>query len=384
AGAPGYEIAAVKALMTLLGNWRRPRGDIRHDGIVASSAVPDGNGFRAWDSWKHAAALARFFPELATAQVRSMFDHQDPGGMVPGRIDADAVANHSVSSNPPLAAWATWEVYRQTRDRSFLHEMQPLLQRYHDWWGRARDRDQDGLCEYGAAAGVIEAAKRESGMDDAVRFDEVSMRTLDDRAWTLDLESVDLNAYLYAEKRYLAEISKELLREDPAIGLGAGRLQAGTRAWLFDRQSSYFRDAPADGRGRLAPQGPEGWIPLWAGVASPEQAAAVRRVLLDPRKFATYLPFPTLAADHPAFEPARSWRGAVRLDQGYFAVQGLRRYGFNEDARRLTRQLLDRAKGLTEAGVPVRETYHALTGEGQGARDFSPSAAHVLLLLWGQ
>jgi len=382
--APGYRVAAVKALMTLLGNWRRPLGDLRHDGLVASSAVRDFNGFRAWDAWKHATALARFFPELAVAQIRAMFDYQDPEGMVAGCIYPDAKGNNWVTSGPPLAGWAVWEVYRQTRDRSFLHEMQPRLQRYHDWWGRKRDRDQDGLCEYGAAADRVEAASPESGMDHAIRFDKASLRKLDDRAWTFDLESVDLNAGLYAEKRYLAEISKELLRKDPALGVAAGRLQAAIRARMFDRKSGYFYDAAADGSGVLAAQGPEGWIPLWASVATREQAAAVRRALVDPRKFATYLPFPTLAADHPGFQPAAAWRGPVSPDQAYFAVQGLRRYGFTEDARRLTRQLLDHAKGLTEPGPPIRESYHPLSGDGLEAPDFGPSAAHVLLLLWGQ
>jgi putative isomerase len=381
---PGYRIAAVKALMTLLGNWRRALGDLRHDGLVSSSALRDFNGFRAADSWKHAAALARFFPELAMAQVRATFDDQDPEGMVAGCTYPDAKANNWTNSGPPLAGWAVWEVYRQTRDRSFIHEMQPLLQRYHDWWGRRRDRDQDGLCEYGAAADRIEAAKRESGTDRAVRFDKASLRKLDDRAWTLDLESVDLNACLYAEKLYLAEISKELLREDPALGLAGGRLQAAIRARMFDRKTGYFYDTLADGRGPLPAQGPEGWIPLWASVATREQAAAVRQALLDPRKFATYLPFPTVAADHPAFDSSAGGRGAVSPDQAYFAVQGLRRYGFTEDARRLTRQLLDRTKGLTQPGLPIRESYDPLSGEGLGAADFSPSAAHLLLLLWGQ
>jgi len=384
AATPGYRVAAVKALMTLLGNWRRPLGDLRRDGIVASSSARELGGFRVPDSWKHAAALARFFPELAVAQVRATFDHQDPEGMVAGAFYPETKANNWMNSGPPLAGWAVWEVYRQTRDRSFLHEMQPLLQRYHDWWGRRRDRDQDGLCEYGAATDRVEAASRESGMGHAVRFDKASLRKLDDRAWTFDLESVDLNAYLYAEKRYLAEISKELLREDPALGLAGARLQTAIRARMFDRKTGYFYDTPADGRGPLPAQGPEGWIPLWASVATREQAAAVRQALLDPRKFATYIPFPTVAADHPAFEPAAAGRGAVSPDQAYFAVQGLRRYGFTEDARRLTRQLLDRTQGLTEPGLPIRESYDALTGEGLGAADFSPSAAHVLLLLWGQ
>lgn len=44
------------------------------------------------------------------------------------------------------------------------------------------------------------AAAWESGMDNAVRFDEAVLMKNNDKAWSLNQESVDLNAYLYAEK----------------------------------------------------------------------------------------------------------------------------------------------------------------------------------------
>ena len=385
ATSPAYRVTAVKALMTLLGNWRRPLGDLRHAGLVPSSGVRYFNGFWAWDSWKHAVALARILPDLAQDQIRAMFDHQDADGMVADCVYADRKENNWLNSKPPLAAWAVLEVYRQTGDRGFLHEMLPQLRRYHEWWSRKRDRDQDGLCEYGATAERLDAAKWESGMDNAVRFDEATLRKLDDHAWTLNQESVDLNAYLYAEKRYLAEIMRALLKDpDPALGVSAGRLQAAIRAWMYDAQTGYFHDVDAVTGAKVRAQGPEGWIPLWAGVATHGQAEAVRRALIDGRKFATHVPFPTLAADHPKLESKGYWRGPVWLDQAYFAVEGLRRYGFADDALRLTRQLIDRAEGLTTPGIPIRENYDPLTGEGLEAPDFSWSAAHVLLLMWGE
>jgi putative isomerase len=382
-GTPGYRVAAVKALVTLLGNWRRPLGGLRHDALAASSSATGASVFGAGDAWKHAAALARIYPELAVSQVRAMFDAQDAEGMVPGAVRSDAAAADGLASAPPLAAWAVWEVFRQTADRSFLHDMQPRLQRYHEWWGRRRDRDQDGLCEWGASVDHVEAATGESGMEGAHRFDKASLHTRDDRSWTLDLESVDLNAWLLAEKRYLAQISKELLREDSSLGPAAAKLEAGIRAWMFDVKSGYFRDAAADGRGSVAAPGPEGWIALWAGAATTRQAALARQALVDPRRFATPIPFPSLAADDPAFDAGSRWRGGVRPDLAFFAVTGLRRYRFNEDARRLAGQLLDGAKGLTTPGPPIREAYHALTGEGLGASDFGPTAAALLLMLLG-
>ena len=66
---------AVKAAETLLINWRAPAfGVYRHQGVMPSYRKY--NGFWSWDSWKHAAALATFHPELGRDQVRAMFDYQ--------------------------------------------------------------------------------------------------------------------------------------------------------------------------------------------------------------------------------------------------------------------------------------------------------------------
>jgi putative isomerase len=54
------------------------------------------------------------------------------------------------NTKPPLASWAVWEIYQATQDISFIEEMLPKLQRYHQWWYRNRDHNQNGLVEYGA------------------------------------------------------------------------------------------------------------------------------------------------------------------------------------------------------------------------------------------
>jgi putative isomerase len=59
---------AVKAVTTLLTNWRSVGELFKHDGLYPSfEKYP---GFWGWDSWKHARALARFAPEIAMNQVQ--------------------------------------------------------------------------------------------------------------------------------------------------------------------------------------------------------------------------------------------------------------------------------------------------------------------------
>jgi putative isomerase len=375
---------AVKAMLTLLGNWRAAHGDLRHDGVIPSYSNPDFNGFWAWDSWKHAAALALFAPQLARDQIRAMFDYQAADGMIPDCAFLDKANDNWRDTKPPLATWATLKVYQATGDKAFLAELYDKLVRYHRWWSQARDHDHDGLAEYGSTDGTMVAAKWESGMDNAVRFDAAAMLENGKSAWSLDQASVDLNAYLYREKLELAQIAAVLGKtQDHDQWLNeAAALRTRVQARMFDPSRGYFFDAKL-GHGELVHvYGPEGWAPLWAGLASPDQARAVVKVMLDPAKFSTLMPFPTLAADDPRLSPIKGyWRGPVWLDQAYFGVEALRRYGYTRQADDMARRLVTSAKGLAQQ-APMYENYDPLTGQGYQSANFSWSAASYLLLLW--
>jgi putative isomerase len=381
----GYRRMAVKALMTLISNWRSAAGDLLHDGLFPSYAVRYFNGFWAWDSWKHAVALVKFAPELAKDQIRTMFDYQDEYGMVADVIYADKTENNWRDTKPPLAAWAVWKVYETTGDKEFLQEMFPKLMKYHGWWHENRDHDRNGLCEYGSTDGKLIAAKWESGMDDAVRFDSAAMIQNNSRAWSMNQESVDLNGYLYAEKNYLVSIAQILGEEDAAERLHRESeiLKGQIQTLMFDEVTGYFYDIRLEDKAFVRHQGPEGWIPLWAGIATEEPALRVKNVMTDTTKFATFCPFPTVSKDDPKFMTGY-WRGPVWLDQAYFGVKALERYGFHDEAELFVRQLFDHPEGLKDSDAPIRENYDPRDGKGLRVNHFSWSAAHLLMLFWGE
>jgi len=116
-GVPAeFNRVAVKSVVTLMANWRSAKGDILHEGVIPSNSNAHFNGFWAWDSWKHAAALAHFAPKLAMEQVKAMFDYQTEEGMIPDDVFSDKARNNYKDSKPPLATWAVMEIYKETKD----------------------------------------------------------------------------------------------------------------------------------------------------------------------------------------------------------------------------------------------------------------------------
>ena len=381
-----YHHLLRKTLLTLQNNWRIPAGELSHAGLFPSYHYVWFHGFWAWDSWKHAVALAQFAPELAKEQVRAMYAFMEKDGFIADCVYRDTrIEAHNIrNTKPPLSAWAIWKIFEQDQDVSFLNEMYASVVLQHEWWYNYRDHDQDGLCEYGSTDGTLIAAKWESGMDNGIRFDSSKLLENGKFAFSLDQESVDLNSYLYAEKGYLVKMAELLGKqeEEARFGQQAEALKQKITQQFFDPASGWFYDTNLEGSEFISDMGCEGWIPLWAGVATPEQAQAVRENVLDPTKFNGKVPLQTVSADHPLFKPDGGyWRGPVWLDQSYFGIRGLHNYGFHEDAYQLTHKLIHNAEGVLEPGPAIRENYHPVTGEGLECHNFSWSAAHYLLLL---
>jgi len=101
--------------------------------------------------------------------------------------------------------------------------------------------------------------------------------------------------------------------------------------------------------------------------------------MMDENRFRTFVPLPTVSRDNPEFSEGY-WRGLVWIDQAWFGIEGLRRYGYEEDANELAQQLVDNLDGALVPGESLRENYHPLTGEGRNAEHFSWTAAHLLML----
>lgn len=373
---PEYDRIAVKAVTTLISNWRTHRGGLLHEGIVPSHAVGYFVGFWAWDSWRFSAGTAKFDPELAKNNIRAMFDYQQPDGMIIDCIYTNSSENNARDSKPPLVCWAVDEIFTHTSDTTFVAELYPQLLSYYKWWYKKRDHNHNGICEYGSTDGTLEAAAWESGMDNAIRFDNTVMLKNEgfEDAWSMDQESVDLNAYLALECKLLKKFAKLL-----NVPFDGPDHSSGIADYFFDTNINFFCDKRLKDGSFIQEPGCEAYTPLWTNIATQEQVEKMLPLLKDPAKFSTYIPFPTIAADNPKYDARGYWRGPIWLDQTYFAIRGLRNYGYGKLADKYTLQVFDRLNGLKE-GAPIHENYGTHTGERLKAPHFSWSSSHLLMM----
>lgn len=380
-----YRRVMVKAMITLVSNWRTPAGDILHDGCYPSYC--GFFGVWSWDSWKHASATALFNPELAKNEIRCLFDYQAENGMIPDYVSRFKERINWRDTKPPLAAWAVMNVYENTGDKAFVEEMFDKLYKYHQWWYTDRDHDKNGVCEYGSTDGSLIAAAWESGMDNGVRFDEAEMlKNEPENAWSMNQENICLNSFLYAEKGYLAKMAQMLGKNELADKLTqeAKALKEHIQTKMFDPETGFFYDTRIGTGEFIKVMGAECWLPLWAGIATPEQARQVLDKMLDPTKFNSTVPLGTLEISHLRFRPTRGyWRGPVWIDQVYFGVMGLRKYGFDKEADMFVRKYIANAQGLLTDG-PIHENYNPLTGETLNCPNFGWSSAVTLRMLLNQ
>ncbi len=377
-----YRRVMVKAMITLVSNWRSPAGDILHDGCYPSYC--GFFGIWSWDSWKHASATALFNPELAKNEIRCLFDYQAENGMIPDYVSRFKDRINWRDTKPPLAAWAVMNVYENTGDKAFVEEMFDKLYKYHQWWYTDRDHDKNGVCEYGSTDGSLIAAAWESGMDNGVRFDDaVMLKNEPENAWSMNQENICLNSFLYAEKGYLAQMAQMLGKKELADQLTqeAEALKKHIQTKMFDPETGFFYDTRIETGEFIKVMGAECWLPLWAGVATPEQARQVLDKMLDPTKFNSTVPLGTLEVSHLRLRPTRGyWRGPVWIDQVYFGVMGLRKYGFDKEADMFVRKYVANAQGLLTDG-PIHENYNPLTGETLNCPNFGWSSAVTLRML---
>lgn len=337
-----------------------------------------------WDAFLTALELGLESETLARETLEAVLDTQFENGCIPnwrGRYWGTRDR-----SQPPIGSFCVLKHFARFGDHDLLARAFPILERWAAWWtadvrGRPRrDGNDNGLCEWGSdddlvgespavwekGASGTKRAMWESGQDDLPNWDAAGW---DPSAGTMMLDAVDLNSYRVLDHECLGIIALEL-------GLGdrgawhtqrAQAIRDAMNATLWDEQTGAYRDRHWDGpfSPRLAAAN---FLPLLAGVPTPERAHRMLSILNDPAQFWGDYVIPTIGRGDPAFADQQYWRGTIWPPTNYLIYQGLRRYRFDAVAAELAQKSVTLFLGTWHEHRLCRENYDARTGEGGGHR----------------
>jgi alpha,alpha-trehalase len=284
-------------------------------------------------------------------------------------------------SQPPFLTQMLLGVYHKTNDRTWLENAVPAIEKYYRFWTTAphltaatafsryydlgdgpapeavsAEKDAQGRTHYDLAKEYLRTHKvadydvsqyydakrdaltmpfykgdrsmRESGFDPSNRYGPFSLDII-------HYNPVCLNSLLYLMELQTAEILRILQRAaDAAVWEKRARDRAVTvNRLLWDGRAGLYRDYNFDSRRTRDYPFLTTFYPLWAGIASREQAAAVARNL------------PLF--EQPGGLQTSANRSGNQWDAPFgwaplelIAVQGLRRYRFKTEADRISRNFL--------------------------------------------
>ena len=117
-------------------------------------------------------------------------------------------------------------------------------------------------------------------------------------------------------------------------------------------------------------------LPLYAGCISKEKAARLVELLASRKWFKANWPVPSVPFNSSYFDPLKYWQGPAWVNTNWLIIDGLRRYGFDNEAENLLRKTLEL---VAKSGM--WEYFSPTDAEPAGAPNFSWTAALTIDLL---
>jgi alpha,alpha-trehalase len=243
-----------------------------------------------------------------------------------------------------------------------------LTQEYSNIWrGRSHPDEREvyrGLSRYSDMDLWSHGAEAESGWDMTPRFY--------DRC--LDYLPIDLNALLFKYETDLARFSSILGRDDEYarwMALSHQRQETVNELCWSDTEGFFF-DFDFRAEQRSAFYSLAGFFPMWAGLATQEQAERIVSMAL-PKFEKEFGLVTTEECPTPASEVPKQWAWPNGWAPLHWSVAvGLERYGYDEEASRIAYKWVELVSRIYERDSLIYEKYDVIHGD-RGADDRYPT-----------
>ncbi|MEZ5411565.1 MAG: glycogen debranching N-terminal domain-containing protein [Acidimicrobiales bacterium] len=252
---------------------------------------------------------------------------------------------HDATALYVLAAAQSW---RWLADPVLIEQLRPHVERALAWIDNYGDRDGDGLQEYQSDApggGYYNQGWKDSG--DAI------VTSTGDIA-PLPLALCELQGYVIAAKRAWADVVEEAWGNDAE----AARLRregqhladlVEDRFW-WEEEGTYYLGLDGSKQPIRTVASNAGHL-LWSRAVDPDRARRCAGRLMEPDMWSGW-GVRTLAASNPAYNPFSYHRGSIWPHDNAIVAAGMRRYGLDEPALRITTGIFDAAVRFRDRRLP--------------------------------
>jgi hypothetical protein len=394
-----------------------------------------------WDSCFIAIGYAHYDEGRAMRELASLLEHQWPNGMIPQIVfDPAALGGYfpepdfwavpegrptSGITMPPLHATACLHVYRLAKDkrraRGFLEQVFPRLMASHRYFHTYRDPDATGLvyirhpwesgldnspswdkplCHIDIDKDRLPPYERKDLSHDVPTAQRPSDEDYDRYVYLVDLfrrchydektifaqcpfliQDVLFNAILCRSDRDLVEIGKIIAQDTGEAQEWAETTATAISRQMWSPEHGRFESFDLVTGQRISSATAAGFMPLFALAASSEQAERLYQQLNSLSFCALHqgncYTIPNYDMSQADFDPQNYWRGPVWMNINWMLSQGLKRYGYQEKADAMKKDLIQ---------LPVRFGFHeyfdSITGQGYGSDGFSWTSALFIDLVY--
>ncbi|HLG90857.1 MAG TPA: trehalase family glycosidase [Candidatus Saccharimonadales bacterium] len=343
-------------------------------------------------------------------------------------------APHRVATSgitqPPMLAEAVIQIgqkLKQPERRSWYRQMYPYLLNYHQWLYADRDPHGEGLiillhpyeCGMDNSPPWISELRKHNmlwwislierfrldGLVNLVRRDTrhvppgqrmsnieamaywAAIHRLRRKAYNSEallsrslfaVEDLGFNCILIRANSHLKTIAKDIGHKLPNGLIQKMRKTEEALEQLWDEDSGCYYSRSFVSHKLIEEPTIATLLPLYAGCIANERAAHLLKLLKSKKHFALRWPVPSVPQSSGYFHPFKYWQGPTWINTNWLIIDGLRRYGFETDAKKLQHQTLELvAKG------GMNEYFSPLDGRPAGATDFSWTAALTIDLIKG-
>ncbi|HEX2716277.1 MAG TPA: hypothetical protein VHM67_01285 [Gemmatimonadaceae bacterium] len=258
-------------------------------GAYAEPALCEGVGER---HAPRAAAIASHVRELrwmhdpahARGVMRAFLARQAEDGALPSRVPLQP----SAASGAEPAPWgdALLALDAASPDDGFVREAFAALAKYAEWLARERDRERSGLYDGILDPGTPEPSPRFAG-----------------RAMSRPLKAIEPTVWAYTLLRALERLAPRAGAQAARWRELADRTMRAVRERMWDPGEGLFRDVDADGWRRSTVRAAAGFYVYGSDLANADHLQGLERNLLDPDRFWTAFPVPSVSLDDLAFTP---------------------------------------------------------------------------------